>query len=74
MIVAYGAGLWTLKNKMEKPEKYMSSIRKWLLKNKNELKNNCKFICPNNVPGITVRRLESVRHVVRQGVCGGAVG
>jgi len=37
-------------------------------------KSCCKFMCPDNAPVITVRRLEPVRHAVREGTRDGAVG
>jgi hypothetical protein len=73
--VAYGAGSWTPKNKMEK--KNLNEVRReniekniwapyeygyWRIKMNR--KSYCKFICPDIVPVITVRRLESVGHVV----------
>jgi len=37
-------------------------------------KSCCKFICPDTVPVITVRRLESVRRAAREGARDGAIG
>ena len=68
--VACGTESWILTNKMERelitwkrinPEKNIwANIRKWLLENKNELRNLYQFKSPYNVTVIIICRLEWV--------------